>query len=185
MASRSRTEQSKRLAYVLRHAPESVGLTLDREGWVGVDELVRALAGDGEALDRAAVEEIVRTDSKGLYQLEGGRIRAVQGHSTGQVDRTFQEREPPERLFHGTTSAAWPAIQAEGLKPMERQHVHLSVDVPTARAVGLRHVKKGAKLLILQVDCAAMRRDGVRFFLAENDVWLVEEVAARYLAEAR
>lgn len=177
-----RTEQSKRLAYVLRHAPESVGLALDREGWVGLDELVRALAGEGERIDRAAVEEIVRTDAKGRYQIEGDRVRAVQGHSTNQVRRTFEEREPPERLFHGTTSAAWPAIQAEGLEPMGRQYVHLSVDEPTARVVGQRHVKKGARLLVLQVDCAAMRRDGVRFFLAENRVWLVEKVEPEYLS---
>ncbi|MGC4115531.1 MAG: RNA 2'-phosphotransferase [Myxococcales bacterium] len=181
---RTQTEQSKHLAYVLRHAPESVGLTLDQEGWVGVDELIEALGKDGEALDRAALEEIVRTDSKGRYQLQDGRIRAVQGHSTSQVDRTFEEREPPARLFHGTTSAAWPAIQAEGLKPMDRQYVHLSIDVRTARTVGQRHVRKGAKLLILRVDCAAMRRDGVKFFLAENDVWLVEAVSPKHLGVA-
>ena len=180
--SSERTEQSKRLAYVLRHAPESVGLTLDREGWVDLDALVVALAKEGGPVDRAEIGEIVRQDAKGRYQIEGGRIRAVQGHSSAQVDRTFEEREPPERLYHGTTSAAWPAIQAEGLKAMERQYVHLSIDVPTARTVGQRHVRKGAKLMILSVDCAAMRRDGVKFYLAENQVWLVEAVAARYVS---
>ena len=30
---------SKRVSYVLRHGPESVGLQLDAGGWVAVDDL--------------------------------------------------------------------------------------------------------------------------------------------------
>ena len=34
---------SKRLSYVLRHRPDSVGLTLDDAGWVDVEALLDAL----------------------------------------------------------------------------------------------------------------------------------------------
>lgn len=43
---------SKRLSYVLRHRPDSVGLSLSEHGWVGVDELLAALAASGTSLDR-------------------------------------------------------------------------------------------------------------------------------------
>jgi putative RNA 2'-phosphotransferase len=46
-------EISKRLSYVLRHRPGSIGVTLDAAGWVAVDVLLAALAGSGTTLTRA------------------------------------------------------------------------------------------------------------------------------------
>ncbi|MCP2257014.1 RNA 2'-phosphotransferase, Tpt1 / KptA family [Streptoalloteichus tenebrarius] len=40
---------SKQLSQVLRHRPESLGLTLDPAGWVAVDDLLSALARHGRA----------------------------------------------------------------------------------------------------------------------------------------
>jgi len=40
---------SKRLSYVLRHNPASIGLVLDDAGWVELEELVDRLRVDGEA----------------------------------------------------------------------------------------------------------------------------------------
>lgn len=183
MDDRTRTRNSKFLALVLRHQPESIGLTLDKEGWADVPELLEALGRKGTRLTLEDLQELVRLDAKGRYQLEGSRIRAVQGHSTGQVDREFAEREPPELLFHGTTSAVLAPVRADGLKPMSRQYVHLSPDERTAKVVGARHVKSGDRLVVLEIDSGRMHRDGVRFFLAENGVWLVEQVLPQYLRE--
>ena len=179
-----RASRSKRLAYILRHEPSTVGLTLDREGWVDLASLLAALSSHGTPYTAEEIEEIVRLDSKGRYQLEAGRIRAVQGHSNPQVDRSFPERQPPARLFHGTTSAVLQVILAEGLKPMGRQYLHLSPDEKTARAVGARHVKKGAQLVVLVIDAAGMHSRGRRFFLAENGVWLVEAVEPDFISVA-
>lgn len=38
---------SRRLSKVLRHAPESIGLTLDAHGWVPVATLLEALSAGG------------------------------------------------------------------------------------------------------------------------------------------
>ena len=43
-------EISRRLSYVLRHRPDSIGVTLDAAGWVAVDALLAALARAGMAL---------------------------------------------------------------------------------------------------------------------------------------
>ena len=169
-----RTRKSKTLSYVLRHAPESVGLTLDRGGYVAVDTLLAALSAHGKALTREEVEEIVRLDAKGRYQLAEGRIRAVQGHSTDQVELEFEERSPPPLLFHGTSSAVKAPILKEGLKPQGRHLVHLSAELETAKAVGRRHVKRGEQLVVFGVDTAALGARGTRFFIARNGVWLVE-----------
>jgi RNA:NAD 2'-phosphotransferase (TPT1/KptA family) len=38
--TRASTSTSKFLSHVLRHAPDSIGLTLDPNGWVDVEELL-------------------------------------------------------------------------------------------------------------------------------------------------
>ncbi|MEJ7664349.1 MAG: RNA 2'-phosphotransferase [Hymenobacter sp.] len=67
----------------------------------------------------------------------GQRIRAQQGHSVA-VDLQLAPATPPAVLYHGTTPAALPAIQAAGLQKMNRHHVHLTTDEATARRVGQR-----------------------------------------------
>ena len=64
---------------------------------------------------------------------------------------------------------------------MKRHHVHLSGDRDAAKAVGAR---RGTPV-VLVVDAARMHRDGHRFYLSENAVWLTDRVPARYLAESK
>ena len=132
---------SKFIAYVLRHAPESVGLRLDAEGWADIDALVAGAVAGGRRLTRPDVVLASTSGAKKRYELsgDGQRIRALQGHSTPQVSRSFEAVVPPDRLFHGTATRFLDAIRAQGLLPGTRQHVHLSADEATAVLVGQRH----------------------------------------------
>lgn len=42
--SHQNQDVSKFLSYVLRHQPESIGLTLDCEGWANLDSLIACAA---------------------------------------------------------------------------------------------------------------------------------------------
>ncbi len=65
---------SKQLSYVLRHRPDSVGLTLDPDGWVAIPDLLRALK-----ISRADLERAVATSDKQQFGIDGDRIRAESG----------------------------------------------------------------------------------------------------------
>jgi putative RNA 2'-phosphotransferase len=165
---------SKRLSHVLRHHPDSVGLTLDEHGWVAVDDLLAALH-----LTRGELEEVVAGNDKRRFALDdsGTRIRASQGHSV-PVDLGHAPAVPPGALFHGTVERFLPSILAEGLRPGNRHAVHLSADRETAERVGARR----GRPVVLRVDAAAMVRDGVVFTRSDNGVWLVDAVPPRYLS---
>lgn len=171
---------SKFLSYVLRHAPQSIGLTLDREGWADVDELMERCVAAGQELDRQTLLEIVATSDKKRFTLSDDlqRIRAAQGHSV-EVDLGLAPVEPPTVLYHGTASRHVASIRAEGLVPGARRQVHLSGDKDTARAVGTRH---GAPV-VLVVAAALMHSDGFQFYRADNGVWLTDRVPPRYLGD--
>jgi putative RNA 2'-phosphotransferase len=169
---------SKRLSYVLRHRPESVGLALDAAGWVDVADLLGALAAHGLPLTRGELGTVVATDDKRRFALDdtGTRIRASQGHSVA-VDLGYTAAVPPPELFHGTVERFLPAILAEGLRPQNRHAVHLSPDVATARRVGARR----GRPVVLRVAAGRMAADGAAFTRSANGVWLVDAVPPRYL----
>ncbi len=175
------TQTSKFIALILRHRPETAGVTLDEHGWADVRELIDGVnAAGGHRLDKDLLEEIVRTDDKQRYSFNEDHtlIRANQGHSV-PVDVEPEERTPPEVLYHGTGEKYVPAIDAQGLIPKSRLYVHLSSDTETAKKVGSRH----GRPVIYAVDCRRMHEDGCRFFLSKNNVWLTEAVPARYLSK--
>ncbi|MGY1605881.1 RNA 2'-phosphotransferase [Geodermatophilus sp. SYSU D00700] len=169
---------SKRLSYVLRHRPDSVGLVLDDAGWVDVAALLAALAAHGMPLTREDLDHVVARNDKRRFAFDptGTRIRASQGHSV-PVALGYAAEAPPDVLFHGTAVRNLPAILAEGLRPGRRHAVHLSPDEVTARAVGERR----GRAAVLRVDAAGLAAAGVVFTRSANGVWLVDAVPPRYL----
>ena len=168
---------SKTLSYWLRHAPEAAGLTLDAAGWAETGAVLAALARETGA-GAGDLQRVVAQNPKQRFELsdDGLRIRARQGHSVA-AEGDWTAAVPPERLFHGTVEASLPAILAEGLKPMQRHHVHLSPDIETASRVGGR---RGAPV-VLTVEAGRLHAAGEPFFLAGNGVWLTARVPPAYL----
>lgn len=75
-------------------------------------------------------------------------------------------------------AANLPSIDRKGLLPMRRHRVHLSSDEASARAVGGR---RGVPV-VLVVDAARMERDGHKFFVSDNGIWLTDAVPSKYLS---
>ncbi|MEV4097355.1 RNA 2'-phosphotransferase [Streptosporangium saharense] len=176
MDERRMVRISKYLAKHLRHQPERIGITLDDGGWVEVGTLLTAAAAHGFPFSPAELERVVADNDKRRYVIEDGRIRASQGHSV-TVDLDLPVAEPPAFLYHGTVARNVAAIRAEGLRPMNRHHVHLSPDRQTATRVGSR---RGAPV-VLVVDAAAMRGAGHEFRISANGVWLTDRVPPSFL----
>jgi putative RNA 2'-phosphotransferase len=175
------TTISKYLSRYLRHAPHELGLALRPGGWVPVDDLLDAARRHGFPIDYDELVEVVETNDKRRFSFDasGEMIRANQGHSV-EVDLQLEEWEPPETLYHGTVERFLLSILAEGLNKGKRHHVHLSKDVETARKVGARR----GKPVILTVDTGRMHRDGHRFFVSANGVWLTDAMPPGYLSRA-
>lgn len=172
-------EFSKLLSYILRHHPESIGLTLDTNGWANKDELLSKLVGAGHNFTAELLDQVVAQNSKQRFAFSDNkeRIRASQGHSL-QVDLGLTEKHPPDTLFHGTAIQFLDTIQSEGLKPGQRHDVHLSADVETAQNVG----KRRGSSVVLVVDAKQMHMDGHKFYQSDNGVWLTKYVLAKYLS---
>ena len=170
-------ETSKYISLILRHKPETIGITLDEHGWANVDELISGIAKTHE-MNMNILEKIVSTDEKRRYSFNDDKtkIRANQGHSI-QVDVELEEMRPPEILWHGTGEKFTGSIDEQGLIPKSRLYVHLSKDEETAFKVGTRH----GKPVLYIVKAEEMFKDGYKFYLSKNGVWLTKEVPVKYL----
>lgn len=84
MRSKQEEKLSKFLSLVLRHHPEAIGITIQREGgWARVDALLKGMKTSGRQMDFSLLEKIVREDAKMRYSFSTDKryIRANQGHS--------------------------------------------------------------------------------------------------------
>jgi putative RNA 2'-phosphotransferase len=174
------TKVSKFLSYVLRHKPDAIGLTLDEQGWADIAALIENTnaTDQGFTLTRSLLQTVLDSNDKKRFTIsdDGKKIRAAQGHSVG-IDLQLKPVEPPEFLYHGTATRFLPSILQEGLKPQQRQYVHLSQDIQTATKVGQRY----GKPVVLTIKARLMFEEGSKFYLAENGVWLTNEVPSTFI----
>jgi putative RNA 2'-phosphotransferase len=173
----SLTDTSRFISLILRHKPEVIGIELDEHGWASVEELISGVARTRD-FNMEMLEEIVRSDEKKRYSFNADKtkIRANQGHSVA-VDVELKEQAPPRVLYHGTGEKYVTSIEKSGLIPKTRLYVHLSCEAETAKKVGARH----GTPVIFKVDTERMEKDGYKFFVSENGVWLTKSVPAKYL----
>lgn len=171
------SDTSRFISLILRHKPETIGITLDEHGWANVKDLIEGIK-KTRPIDMDMLEEIVRTDNKQRYSFNEDKtlIRANQGHSL-PVDVELKKAVPTDILYHGTGEKYVSSIDKEGLLPKSRLYVHLSKDEETAVNVGKRH----GKPVIYKVDARKMQEDGFDFFLSVNGVWLTKKVPVNYL----
>jgi putative RNA 2'-phosphotransferase len=178
MTEKQRTKVGKFLSLILRHQPEIVGLTLEENGWVSVEKLIKACVANGQPLTRPELDEIVAANEKKRFAFDesGTKIRANQGHSVA-IEIEFEERTPPKILYHGTAEKNVEIIAEQGLSKMQRHHVHLSAEIETALKVGSRH----GKPVIFQIDTEIMLTENFKFYVSANNVWLIDEVPPNFL----
>jgi len=163
---------SKLMAYILRHSPEEFGLEPDREGFVPVKELVKALKSVYPEVTEEFVREIVSRDSKGRYEIRDDKIRARYGHSF-PVYLNHREDTESHFLYHGTPKRNLSSIMNEGLKPMGRQFVHLTTSKSEALETGRRH---GGDVVLLVIDAECLRKRGLKVYGAGKNVRITEKV---------
>lgn len=166
----------KKISYALRHNPEKYGLILDKEGFVKIEDLLFGLEkGENIKLTLDDIKNIMDNTDKIRYEIVGEKIRATYGHSKVKVIKN--KIVPPKFLYHGTSHKAYEKIKEEGIKPMNRQFVHLSEDIETAIKVGKRRDKNP---VIIKIDAQKAYEEGVNFYEGNDTTYISEMIIPCY-----
>ena len=169
------------MAGVLRHFPEKLGVMMDGHGWVDISSFIEAIG-----LSRSGfhwlrpyhIEAMVKTDPKGRYQIDGGMIRATYGHS---IDINLDDLPPAEidEFYYPVTEEEIDIILEGGLHPIDRKKVHLSGSIEKALEAGKVRTEKP---LILKIDGASAKKDGIKIYRAGKDVYITDTINAKYIS---
>jgi len=169
---------SKKLSYVLRHKED---VQLDSEGWLDINTALKEVQSQSNKLGDITVDdlkEVSETFDKKRFEIAGNKIRAKYGHSQAKIE--YEPAKPPKHLYHGTPMDLMGKILKEGLQSMDRQYVHMSVDLETAQKVGKRHSRKVA---VFTIDSEKAWETGQEFYKSDDGTWLTEEVSSEFLGE--
>ncbi|WP_338117268.1 RNA 2'-phosphotransferase [Paenibacillus terrae] len=89
----------------------------------------------------------------------------------------YKEFQPPIVLYHGTNTMVIEKILTEGIKLMGREYVHLYETLEFATLAGSRR----GELAILEVNTTSALANNVKFYYANNEVWLSDFVPPQFL----
>jgi len=166
---------------ILRHFPEQFEVEMDEKGWVDMGEMADAIKrrrDDFHWLRVKHIRAIAETDEKGRYQLEGRKIRATYAH-TIDVDLSDLPSADVDELFYPVTEEEVEIVLEQGLFPIDRNKVHLSGSVEKAIEAGKIRTENP---VILCIDAAKAMKDGVTILKAGRDVYIADEIDAKYLS---
>lgn len=167
-------KHSKFLSFILRHKPDSIGLTLDNEGWADISYIIA-----NSELTMEMIIEIVNDNDKKRFEFDSDdnptKIRARQGHSIdADVNLTRVDISPnePLTLYHGTPAKNIESIAENGLLKMGRLHVHLTDNIETAEKTAKRY---SDKIVVLKIRFEGSYSEPI-LYKSNNGVYLVENV---------
>jgi putative RNA 2'-phosphotransferase len=149
-ASPSTPSLLRYVLWILRHAPDQVGIEIDREGWVNLEDLYEHLSQTWPSPEcrspsdlRGYLEAHNRFER---FSFTATRCRANYGHSTSLFQPSLLQPLPLP-LYHATASTNLPSIRAFGLLPGRRRFVQLTTRLDYALTI----VPKHRELVILEI----------------------------------
>jgi putative RNA 2'-phosphotransferase len=168
---------SRFLTFLLRHQPREYPLVFDARGFVDWRDIVEMVQERFYDVTEEQIRAVITDSEKKRFEIQDGKVRATYGHSF-RVDLEGEAAEPPPRLYYGAARDLAQSMLRSGLKPRDRQYVHLSLSYEEAESVARRHDPVPT---IIVVDAQAAHDEGVRFYKS-GPLFLAENVPAKFLS---
>mmetsp|Transcript_101181 Transcript_101181/g.200985 ORF Transcript_101181/g.200985 Transcript_101181/m.200985 type:complete len:616 (-) Transcript_101181:92-1939(-) len=176
---REHVKISKMFSFVLRHAAHKLDVTIRKDGFVRLREIMKLR--NFRPYDLEELMAVVYFDEKERYTMvreyDGELlIRANQGHTMKVVEddlllETIEEAGEVSECVHGTYLVHWPFIKRQGLSRVARNHIHLANGLPEDGKI--RGMRSTAELFVY-VNVTRAMEDGITFHKSKNDVILTQ-----------
>ena len=183
--SRTRSGPGQQAPFsVLRHRPAGIGVTLDPQGWIDIDVLLRRLRRARRRARPAGLDAVVVRQRQATVRDRAPALTAATRSAPARatrspVDLGLTTAPPPPRLFHGTARPARCRRSCgRGWSSAAGTPYTCRSIVRTAQRVGAR---RAGHVAVLAVDAAAMAAAGHRFQCSANGVWLTEHVPPAFI----
>ena len=170
---------SRLMVYILGNRPDESGLVPDREGYVDMKELLKALHEEPNMgyVRESHVKEVLLWDKDKNFQIEGKKIRHAKANPY-----SFNENQgmvvPPKILFKGVKRKAYPHILKFGLLPGNKEYVSMAKDKDFAIRIAKRIDHKP---VLLEIKAGSAMKKGVNIIPFGDYLFLAENVPAEFI----
>ncbi len=157
----------KLLQYVLERHPDEFGLVPDRDGYVRVKDLIKALNEDEEvrAVRPAQIDQLFRIGVDLPLERNGSLIRA---RNRERLPAQTVAEDPPALLYTCVRQRAYRGVCEKGITGMGDGRVVLAAERPMAERIGRRFDRQA---VLLTVNTRQGQGSGVMFLTAGNLFW--------------
>ncbi len=164
--------QAKFLTYILGVQPGEFGLVPDKEGFVKIKDLLKAIhEEDGwRAFRQSQLNEIMISLPRSPFEISENTIRAKDRKS---LPMRLPPDNPPKLLYTCIRRKALYSAVDKGISPMGRQHIILSSDKDMALRIGKRFDASPA-LITVNIDNAM--QSGILFLQAGKQLFLARSI---------
>jgi putative RNA 2'-phosphotransferase len=161
---------AKFIAYILERRPDEFGLVTDKEGFVKIKELIKAITEekDWKYVRRFHLDEILYTLPSPPFEIFDKHIRAKR---RDRLPEALLTRDPPKLLFTCIRKRAYPSVLDKGISPARHQRVILAADRKLAERIGKRADQEP---VVLTVHVQKSVASGVMFYQAGELLFLSE-----------
>lgn len=176
---------SRKLTQILRHQIIFYNLQVDNRGFVKLDDILNLKLKELINITYDDICNIVESNEKKRLELETIDniiyIRATQGHNN-IVGSFINDEEALEKIeyptnikyiYHGTQHEHISSILNNGLKKMNRKHIHFVENINKKEQISGFRKKSDS---IICVDINKCLSDGIVFYKSSNDVILTEGI---------
>ena len=169
---RSPQQLAKLINYILSRRPDEFGLVTDREGFVKIKELLKALnEEDGlKYVRHSHINEIMITLPKHGFEVVDKLIRA---QNRKHLPKQSVALDPPKLLFTCVRRKAYPYVLNKGIKPTGFNKIILSSDRDLAQRIG-RRSDHAAVMLTVQVSQSEDK--GIIFIQTGESLFLTDYI---------
>ena len=128
---------AKLLDYILARRPDEFGLVTDKDGFIKVKDLLKALSEEEgwRHVTRAGLNEIQLTLPKAPIEMIDNRIRAVDRRN---LPYAATDQTPPKLLFTAVRRRAYARVIEKGVSPSLYPDVLLATERRMAERIGKR-----------------------------------------------
>jgi len=172
---------SRTLSKILRHDPAE--LVMDDKGWISTTSIIKKFN-----ITLNDLIYIVDTNDKKRFVLndDNSKIRAAQGHSKGVADNKefikLTASQTSFDLYHGTDKLTAEKIMNSSIHTGNRNHVHWTKNLTLAnKRASQRSNQTKVEGVFIVLDGKKYMGDGNVIYVSENEVYLTDEVPAKYL----
>jgi putative RNA 2'-phosphotransferase len=164
----------KFLTYVLGRHPDEFGLVPDREGFVPVKELLKALhEEEGWRHVRAGLlNELLISAGPAPIEIDGNLIRAA---DRGRLPKISEAVHPPKVLYIAIRRKAYASAIEKGLRAGGRPSLILSSDKAMALRIGMR---KDNQPVLLSVQVKKTQEQDVVYHQFGQNLFLTDRIPA-------